>query len=270
MMVRKRHDQQQQQQVHAAVDAQRRVGRRVARRHAVLTELAAVQQPEDRQQAGAQEGGFRQQVAHSPEEVHALQEAKEQRWIAQRRERAAGVGDDEDEEHEHMRRAAPVVVGANQRAQHQDRRAGRAHEAGQQRADRHQRHVQARAAVQVAAQVDAAGHRVQRRQQDDERQVVGQQRMHELRAGRGRAEDRAKRQQEGQRPAGRDLAEVRMPQRRQQQRHQRDAEQHAGERHGPPAAELAAIEIRRRGKTWHRGAQQPGRLREPAPIHGSA
>ena len=41
-----------------------------------------------------------------PGEIDAAQEAEEQRRVAQRRQRAADVGDEEDEEHDHVRRCA--------------------------------------------------------------------------------------------------------------------------------------------------------------------
>ncbi len=53
--------------------------------------------------------------------------------------------------------------------------------------------VERRRAVQVAADVDAAGHGEQRREQDDERDVLGHQRMHQLRAGQRGAEDQRRR-----------------------------------------------------------------------------
>ena len=78
-------------------------------------------------------------LLRGPEEVHALEEAEEQRRIAQRRERAADVRHDEDEEHDHVRLVAAVVVGADQRADQQHRGAGGAHQARQHRADRQDR-----------------------------------------------------------------------------------------------------------------------------------
>ena len=60
-----------------------------------------------------------------------LQEAEEQRRIAERRQRAADVRHQEDEEHEDMDLVPPVVIGADHRADQQHRGAGRAHPARQ-------------------------------------------------------------------------------------------------------------------------------------------
>jgi hypothetical protein len=50
---------------------------------------------------------------------------------------------------------------------------------------------------------------------------------------RAGAEHGGKRQQEGQRPGGGDLAEMVVPERRREQRHQRDRQQDAGKRNAP-------------------------------------
>ncbi len=58
-----------------------------------------------------------------PEELDALQEADEQRRIAERRQRAADIGDQKDKEHHDMRVVSPVVVGPDQRPDQDHRRA---------------------------------------------------------------------------------------------------------------------------------------------------
>ena len=69
--------------------------------------------------------------AQGPLERDALQEAEEERRIAERREQPAAVRDDEDEEHDDVRLAHARLVGAQQRADQQHRRAGRADPARQ-------------------------------------------------------------------------------------------------------------------------------------------
>jgi hypothetical protein len=101
-----------------------------------------------------------------------FRKAQKQRRIAQRRERAPRVGDDEDEEHHHMGHMLAVVVGADQRAYQQHGCPRGAHEAGQHRANGQDGRVEPRAAVQVAADVDATRHSEQRRQQNDEGQCI--------------------------------------------------------------------------------------------------
>ena len=60
-----------------------------------------------------------------PEERHAVQEAEEERRIAERRQRAADVRDQEDEEDERVGAVAARAVGPQQRADSDHRGAGR-------------------------------------------------------------------------------------------------------------------------------------------------
>ena len=75
----------------------------------------------------------RPDVLKRPEERHAAQVAEEQRRVAQRREAAAGVGDQEDEEHDDVGAVPAPQVRAQQRADEQHGRAGGAHPARQHR-----------------------------------------------------------------------------------------------------------------------------------------
>jgi len=121
------------------------------------------------------------------------------------------------------------IIGPDQRPDHQHRRAGGPHEAREHRADRHQAHVQPRTAVQVAAHVDAARRGEQRGQQDHERQVLAEQHMHDARGGDAGPGHRGEGQQERERPGGRDLAEMVVPQCGSGQRQHGDRQQHADE-----------------------------------------
>jgi hypothetical protein len=102
----------------------------------------------------------------------------------------------------------------------------------EQRAEREDRGVQLRRAMQVAAHADAAGHRVQRGQQHDERDVLLEQRVHE-RTGAVPAPNNGERRQERNRPRGGDLAEMVMPEHGRDQREHRDRQQDPGERDAP-------------------------------------
>ena len=93
----------------------------------------------------------RQRLRGRPEEIDAAQEADEQRRIAERRQRAADIGDQEDEEDDDMGVERPVVVGADDRPDHDHRGAGRADDRGKQRADQQQPGIDRRRAVDVAA-----------------------------------------------------------------------------------------------------------------------
>ena len=224
------HHGQQQHEVHAAIKAQAAgaaqgidAGRGIGQiRFAGLAQQPGIDCVEQRQQRAHQEQRLGEDVAYRPEEIHPLEKAQEQRWIAQRRQRAAGIGDDEDEEHHHMHLVPAVVVGAQQRPDQQHRGARGPHEAGQHGADRQNGRVQPRRSLEIAAHIDAARHRVQRRQQDHERQVFSQQGMHQVGHGRAHAEHRREGQQKDQRPGGRHLAEMPVPEMGRRQRHQGD------------------------------------------------
>ena len=85
-------------------------------------------QEEQREQSALTKSVSATEMLRRPEEIDAAQEAEEERRIAKRRQRAADIGDQEDEEDDHVRVVAAVVVGAQQRADHQHRGAGRADE----------------------------------------------------------------------------------------------------------------------------------------------
>ena len=118
-------------------------------------------------------------MPRGPEEIDAVQEADEQRRVAERGQRAADIGDEEDEEHDDVDVVEPVRVGADERADQDHGRAGRADDARDQRAERQDRGVDERRAAQVAGHQNAAGHDVEREQQHDEAQIFGEHRMHE-------------------------------------------------------------------------------------------
>ena len=144
-----------------------------------------------------------------------------------------------------------AVVGADEGADQQHRGAGGAHEAGQHGTYRQNGGVQHRAAVQVAPDVNATGHGVQRGQQDDERDVLGQHGMHHPGGGHRWPEQGRKRQQKRQRPTGRHLAEVVVPKHGRHQRHQGDRQQDTGKRHAPQHRQRTAVKfsgLRQRGQ----------------------
>src|SRR5207249_8771501 len=73
--------------------------------------------------------------AERPVERQALQEAEEQRRVADRREQAAAVGDNKDEEDDDVGDAFAGLVGAEERPDQQNRRAGGAEQVRQHGAE---------------------------------------------------------------------------------------------------------------------------------------
>ena len=124
-----------------------------------------------------------------------MEEADEERRIAERGERAADIGDEEDEEHDHVGVVEPRGVGAQQRADEDHGGAGCADHAGDQGAERKHCGVDEGRAAQLARHQDAAGDHVEREQQQNEAQVFGEHRMHESGERGRRAVDRGERRQ---------------------------------------------------------------------------
>ena len=138
-----------------------------------------------------------------PEEIDALEEAQEQRRVAERRQRAADVGDQEDEEHDHVRVVQAVVVGADD---------GRISSIAAPVVPVMQAMpvpmassavLSSRRAVQVALDQHAARDREQRQDQDDEGDELAEHRVHEFDAGEVGTEDERARDEKRQRPAAR-------------------------------------------------------------------
>ena len=116
----------------------------------------AVQQEENGQQECHRKDERQQHVQESPAERHALQKAQKQRRIAQGREAAADVGDQKDEENHHVHFVRAVLQGAQDRADHQHRRARRAHQRREHGADEKQPRVGHRRSAQIPHDQDAA------------------------------------------------------------------------------------------------------------------
>ena len=139
------------------------------------------------------------------------------------------------------RRASLAV---EQRPDQQHRRAGRAHDARERRAQREQAGVDRGRPGERAAKADAAGDREQREQHGEERDVLEQDRVRDVVQRLGRAERRRERDEEHERPQRRDLAVVVVPEFRREQRNERDRQQQAGERQPPEQRQRRAVQVR--------------------------
>ena len=182
-------------------------------------------------------------MLRGPEEVDAAQEADEQRRIAERRERAADIGDQDDEEHHHMDVVQPRGVGAQQRPDQDHGRAGGADDARDQRAEGEHRGVDQRRAAQVAGHQDAAGDHIEREQQHDEAQIFARAcACTKAASAVGRAVERGERRDRQRAPGEGELAVVVVPESREQQRPGRDRQQDADERQRPRPAQRRAVE----------------------------
>src|SRR5207247_7093110 len=88
-----------------------------------------------------------------PEERHAVEEAQEERRIAEGGERAADVGDEKDEEHQRVSPVPARAVGAQERADEEHGGAGRSHRRGALRSAETERAVLPGGAERPASQV---------------------------------------------------------------------------------------------------------------------
>ena len=162
-----------EQEIDAAADAE--VGWRLdlADRgdEAILPVVPDIEHDEDREHETGNECRFEPEMPGRPEEVDAVQETDEQRRIAERRECAADIGDEEDEEHDDVDVVKARGIGARERADQDHGRAGSTDHAGDQGAEGEDRAVDEWRAAQVSRHQDAAGHHVEREQHHDEAQI---------------------------------------------------------------------------------------------------
>ena len=136
----------------------------------------------------------------------------------------------------------PVVVTADQRADQDHRSASGADDACEQRAHRQQHRIGQHAVVQVAFEINTAGHGVEGQQQKNEGHVFQQrgvsQRIHrDMQVG---GQHQRHHDQRGEHRG--DLAVVVFPEVRVKYRAGRDAEQDTDERQGPWQCQPGAVE----------------------------
>ena len=175
-----------------------------------------------------------------------MQETDEQRRVAERRKRAADIAGQDDEEHDHVRVVEARRIRAQERTDQDHGRAGGADEARDDGAEGENRRVHQRLAAQVAGHQDAAGHDIEREQEDDEAQIFGEQRVDQCRDRGRNVVERRHRGERQRAPDERELAVMVMPEPREQERPDRDRQQHADERQRPRPAQRRAVE--RRGR----------------------
>ena len=104
-------------------------------------------------------------MTRRPEKIDAVQEADEQRRVAERGQRAADIGDQDDEEDDHMNVVEARRVRAQQRPDQDHGGAGGADDAGDGGPERQHRGVDERGAAQRSRHQDAARDHIEREQQ---------------------------------------------------------------------------------------------------------
>ncbi len=222
------HHAEQEEQVMRAFDVEAALAGHGCWALRLAAVVPAVEQVEDGQQDRRGETADGEQALGHPEEGHAVQETEEERRVAERRQRAADVADQEDEEGHHVHLPPAPGVGAQHGPDHHHRGAGGADPGGEQGADQQHQRVDGRRAAQRAAHVDAARDGEQRPEQDDEGDVVDQHDVEERLQGlRAIGDQEGHGQEDG--PGRGYLRVVPVPEVRRQQGKERDREQDAHE-----------------------------------------
>src|SRR5262249_18175383 len=122
-------------------------------------------------------------------------------------------------------------------------------------------------ADEITADADTAGNNEQRKQQNDEGEVVDQQRVQDFGQGRLRTEGDGARKNEDKCPDARDLAEMTVPEMWAEQWEQRNREEKPGEGDPPEETERAPVETRCIGDRASRAGKPIGHAAS-SPIHG--
>ena len=200
----------------------------------LLAHVVVVDESEDDAQDSRVEQEQRPDMLQGPEEGHAAQVAQEQGRIAQGREAAADVGNQEDEEDDDVRLVLAPGVGTQQRTDEQHGRTRGADPAGKQRAHQKQQDVVARGAGDEAFYGNAARDDEQAEKQHDERDIVEHDRLDQLIDELVRAMEDGKRDAEEQGPANGDKQLVLLVPSRNHQRHDGDGKQHARKGYDAP------------------------------------
>ena len=124
-------DADQKQEVDLAVEAELFIGLGGRLRLAFLAEQNRIQKEEDAEQDQGKQRGLAEQMHGRPEEGHALEEAEEQRRVAEGGQGTADVGDKENEEDDDVHAVLAVLIGPEQGADEQHGRTGGSHPAGE-------------------------------------------------------------------------------------------------------------------------------------------
>src|SRR5262249_34141273 len=111
------------------------------------------------------------EVAGSPEEINAVQEADEERRGGERRKSATDVADQENEKNNDVDIVQAGGIGANEGANENYRRTRGAHNARDQGAERQNGGIGERRSAQIAGQKNSAGDHIKREQEHDEAQI---------------------------------------------------------------------------------------------------
>ena len=254
-------DADQKQEVDLAVEAELFIGLGGRFGLAFLAEQERIQKEEDAEQDDGKQHGFAEQMHGRPEEGHALEEAEEQRRVAEGGQGAADVGDKENEEDDDVHTVLAVLIGPEQGPDEQHGRAGGSHPAGEDGPEGEQPGVHHRRAHELTFEADATRDCEQCEQQDDERDVFHEEDMDELIDSQLESEDHGAGHEEGEAPEEGHLAEMVMPEMRHGKGADGDGQQHANKGNNPQDGQFRSVEVVTAGSLGRQGYQRRQRQR---------
>ena len=146
------------------------------------------------------------------------------------------------------------------RTDHQHRGTRRSHDVRERRARDKEREVSDRAAGEVPADMNAAGHDKERADEKNKRNEVTHQRFIQGDDTVMKPESERERNNRHCGPGKRDLAEVVVPEIREDQRHERDGKKNAGERNRPHDGQIGSLHLRCVGDCRHDRGHQGQRV----------
>ena len=186
-----------------------------------------------------------EKVFQCPEEGNALQVTEEKGRVAKRRKAAADIGHHEDEEDNLMSSVFSVGVGSEKRPDKQHGRAGRSHPAGQHRADAQHGRIHGGSSDECTLEPHAAGHSEQSEEQNNEGDIIEQNRMQAFENRRIHTVNDCAGDKKRQAPENGNLAEVVIPEMRNNHGAKGNGKEHTGKGNGPVHGKLGAGKMRR-------------------------
>ena len=136
----------------------------------------------------------------APEERNPTHKSHQQWRIADRRQTAADVGDQENKEHHNVASALSPGVHLDHRAHHQHAGAGGSNPAGKQGSDEQKSHIDPWGTRQISLQSNITCHAEQSKQQHDKGQIIINDAFQHLLCRFPRAKEDRERNHEQQRP----------------------------------------------------------------------
>ena len=210
--------------------------------------------------------GLDEEMLQGPEEIDALEVAKEERRVAKGSEGAADVCHKEDEEDHLMHAVLSVGIGAQEGTDEQHGCTRGTHPARKHGTCEQKACVHCRSADKRALEAHAACDRKEGKEQDDKGNVLKNNGVQALVDGCAWAVDNGTGHKEGHAPEHCDLAEVMFPEMGKEERSKGNGKEHAGKGNCPENGKFRARNMRQGlgslGKAGHKGQDCQNKSRQ--------